>query len=120
MSYFFGTIASNGARIKEGKEEEVKKLIDKYNFETESKTSSGINCQLIGGIIDIWGQEWHALEVQPKNEEENDGQVNYLEEFLEALSPFLAQDLVIHSVGHEGCIFPFAAVETKVTLRVVV
>lgn len=42
MGYFIGTTASNGARIKDGKEEEINKLLDKYDF------SCGLNCQING------------------------------------------------------------------------
>ena len=114
MGYFAGTTASNGARIKEGKEEEVKKLLDKYDF------SCGLNCQIEHGSIEIWGEEWPNLWLKPKNDEENADCTDNFEEFLEELSPFLAEDLVIHAVGAEKCIFPLSAMEIKVTPQGVV
>jgi hypothetical protein len=123
MGTFVGVTASNGARIREGKEEEVLMLIEKYNFQTEDGPHpfiGGLVCRIENGSIEIWGYEWPEWTVGPKNDEDNDGCTNYFLEFLEKLAPFLAEALVIHSIGNEKCVFPLAAVEIKVTRRGVV
>jgi len=117
MGTFISITASSGARIKNGKEEEVKKLIDKYNFGTKEKSffiPEGLECHINKGIIEIWGYEWPNLWLKPKNGEDTDC-TEYFEEFLETLAPYLAEDLIIQSIGSEKCCFPLAAMEIRVT-----
>jgi hypothetical protein len=114
MGTFVGVTASGGARIKKGKENEVQKLLDKYDF------SRGLECQIDNGSIAIWGYEWPHLWLKPKNNEEPEFGKDFFEEFLEELAPFLAEKLVIHAIGNEKCVFPLAAMEIKVTPKGVV
>ena len=105
MADLLSVTASSGARIKEGKVGEVEKLLEKYDF------SYGLKCQIDNGSIEIWENVWPELWLK------DDGQcvTDCLEEFLEELSPFLSENLVIHSVGHYKCVFPFSAMEIVVT-----
>jgi len=114
MGYFAGTTASSGAKIKKGKEGEVEKLMDKYDF------SSDLNCQINRGSIEIWGEAWPYLRLKSENNGEDSNCEGCFVEFLEELVPFLAEDLIIHAVGTEGCIFPLDAMEIKATRRGVV
>ena len=109
MGIFYGVTASNGARIKEGKVEEVKKLMDKYDF------SRGLECRIDQGIINIWG-EWPDLWLKYENDSDQDCEANF-DEFLKELAPHLSENLVIHAIGNEKCVFPLAAMEIKVTPR---
>lgn len=109
MRYFAGVTASSGARIKEGKEEEVKKLIDEYDF------SCGLECQINDGSIKIGGEAWPYLRLKSEKDKECTGYDDHFEEFLVELAPFLAENLIIHAVGTEGCVFPLKAVEIEVT-----
>ena len=104
MANFLGITASSGARIKEDKVEEVKKLMDKYDF------SCGIECRIDNGSIEIWGDVWPVLWL--KDDKDSDDCFN---DFLEELSPFLSENLVIHAVGHYKCVFPLSAGEIVVT-----
>jgi hypothetical protein len=114
MGYLAGTTASSGARIKEGKEREVEKLMDKYDF------SSDLNCQIDNGNIAIWGDAWPYLQLESEKDNECTGYDDHFEEFLEELVPFLAEDLIIHAIGAEGYVFPLEAMEIKVSRRGVV
>lgn len=113
MGTFFGVTASSGARIKEGKVDEVKKIMDKYDF------SRGLECQINNGIIEIWGDEWPDLWLKYENEDDHDCE-DYFDVFLKELAPFLSEDLVIHAIGNENCVFPLSAIEIKVTHRRVI
>ena len=115
MGTFISITASSGARIKNGKEEKVKKLIGKYNFQTDGKSRDGLECQINNGIIKIWGYVWPGFWVRPKNDKNYSDKIDYFDEFLEKLAPFLEEDLIIHSVGYEKCTFPLASKEIKVT-----
>jgi hypothetical protein len=108
MGTFYGVTASNGARIKEGKVEEVKKLMDKYDF------SRGLECMIDNGSIYLLGYEWPDLWLKYEDDDDQDCEDNF-EEFLKELAPFLSENLVIHAIGNEKCIFPLAAMEIKVT-----
>ena len=105
MADFISVTASSGAKIKEGKIGEVKKLVDKYDF------SCGLECEIDNDSIEIWGDVWPELWLK----DDNRGFDDCFEEFLEELSPFLSENLVIHSVGHYKCVFPFSAMEIVVT-----
>ena len=111
MSDFFGITASSGARLKKGKKDKVEKLMDKYDF------TYGLNCEVGGGRIEIWGEDWPHLYLKSKNVDINN---DVFEEFLEELGPFLDEYLVIQAVGNEKCIFPLAAIEIIVTQKGVV
>ena len=108
MGTFLGVTASSGARIKEGKVEEVKKLMDKYDF------SRGLECKIDQGSIYIWGNVWPDLWLKYEDDDDQDCKDNF-EEFLKELAPFLSENLVIHAIGNEKCVFPLAAMEIKVT-----
>ncbi len=108
MGTFFGVTASSGAKIKKDKEEEVQKLLDKYDF------SRGLECQINNGSIEIWGYEWPYLYLKPKNDED-DPDDDVFVKFLEELAPLLAETLVIQAVGNEKCVFPLSAAEIIVT-----
>ena len=105
MGTFLGITASSGARIKEDKVEEVKKLMDKYDF------SCGLECRIDNGSTEIWGDAWPELWLNDDDQDFDD----CFEEFLEKLSPFLSENLVIHAIGNEKCVFPLAAMEIRVT-----
>ena len=108
MGTFLGVTASSGAKIKKDKEEEVQKLLDKYDF------SRGLECRINNGSIEIWGYEWPYLYLKPKNDED-DPDDDVFVEFLEELAPLLAETLVIQAIGNEKCIFPLSAIEIIVT-----
>ena len=105
MGTFLGVTASSGARIKESKVEEVKKLLEKYDF------SCGLECRIDNGSIEIWGDVWPVL----WSKDDDHGCTDYFEEFLEELSPFLSENLVIHAIGNYKCVFPHSAMEIRVT-----
>jgi hypothetical protein len=112
--------ASNEAKIKRAKEKDVMKLADKYDFLTEwgpYPLLGGLVCQIKNGRIRIFGYDWPNLSSEPNNDESNWECIDNFEEFLKEIAPFLAEDLIIHSVGDEGCIFPLIAREIKVTPR---
>lgn len=114
MGHFAGVTASSGARIKEGKEAEVEKLMNKYDF------SSDINCQVDNGNIEIWGDAWPYLRLELEKDKEYSGYDDHFEEFLKELIPFLTEDLIIHAIGAEGYVFPLEAMEIKVSRRGIV
>ncbi|WP_419657529.1 uncharacterized protein Dvar_66750 [Desulfosarcina variabilis str. Montpellier] len=105
MADFHGVTASNGAKIKKGKIEEVKKILDKYDF------SCGLEYRIDNGSITILGYVWPTLWLKGDDEDLTD----CFEEFLEELSPLLSENLVIHAIGNVKCIFPLSAMEILVT-----
>jgi hypothetical protein len=111
MGTFIGRTASNGAKIKEGKEVEVKKLLDKYDYPDD------LCCEIDNiGNIQIHGEECPRFWLKEKNNKDELGDTDdYFEEFLEELAPLLAEDLVIHSFSSERGEFPFYVMELKVT-----
>lgn len=102
---FFSVTASSGAKIKEGKVEEVKKLIDKYDF------SCGLEYQIINDSIEIFGYVWPELYLKDTDGDFDD----CFDKFLDELYPFLSENLVIHAMENQSCIFPLAAMEIRVT-----
>jgi hypothetical protein len=110
MGQFYGVTASSGARIKEGKEAEVLKLIDKYDYYPD------LLCEIYDGRIGIWGEEWPRFWLKEKSKKNVLGDTtDVFEEFLEELAPLLAEDLVIHAIGHEKCEWPMITMELRVT-----
>jgi hypothetical protein len=109
MSRFKGLTASSKARIKEGKESEAEKLLDKYDF-------GRLKCMIYDGSIQIWGKRWPNIELKDKTDIYYPDTVIFFDEFLKELSPLLAEDLIIQAVGNCGCSsFPIGAVEIRVT-----
>ena len=104
MGIFLGVTASSGAKIKEGKFEEVEKLMDKYDF------SRGLECMIDNGSIYLLGYEWPDLWLKYEDDDDQDCEDNF-EEFLKELAPFLSEDLVVHAIGTEKGIFPLVAME---------
>ena len=98
MGTFLGVTASSGAKIKEGKFEEVEKLMDKYDF------SRGLECRIDNGSINIWGNVWPDLWLKYEDDDDQDCEGNF-EKFLKELAPFLFENLVIHAIGNEKCVF---------------
>lgn len=112
--------ASNEAKIKEGKEEEVAKLAEEYDFLTEwgpYPLAGGLVCQTKNGHIRIYGYDWPNLSSEPGNNHGIWCCMDNFEEFLKKLAPFLAEDLIIQSIENEKCVFPLAAREIRVTPR---
>ena len=105
MSGFEGVTASSRARIKVGKVEEVKRILDKYDFPCR------LYCKIYDGCIKIFGEDWPYF--WPKGGDQDD--FEYFEEFLEELSPLLSENWIIHTIGHDGCEFPLTAIEIEVT-----
>ena len=105
MSGFEGVTASTRARIKEGKVEEVKRILDKYDFPCR------LYCEIYDGCIEIFGEDWPYF--WPKDGDQDD--FDYFEEFLEELSPLLSENLIIHTIGHDDCQYPLTAIEIVVT-----
>lgn len=118
MGTFIGVTVSNGVGIKEGKEEEVRNLIDRYKFLTEGEGSypyGGLVCRIdhMGGI-EIWRYEWPDFCLSPKNDEDF-YYADCIEEFVKELAPFLSENLILHAVENEKCFFPLSAIEIKLT-----
>jgi len=105
MSGFEGVTASSRARIKEGKVEEVKRILDKYDFPCR------LYCKIYDGCITIFGEDFPYF--WPKDGDPDD--FDYFEKFLEELSPLLSENWIIHTIGHDGCEFPLTAIEIEVT-----
>jgi hypothetical protein len=105
MSGFEGVTASTRARIKEGKVEEVKRILDKYDY------SCCLYCKIYDGCINIFGEDFPYF--WPKDGDPDD--FWYFDEFLEELSPLLSENWIIHTIGHDGCEFPLTAIEIEVT-----
>lgn len=105
MSDFLGVTASSGAKIKEGKVDDVKKLLEKYDF------SCGLECWIKNGKIEIWGYVWPVLWPKDADQESDD----CFEEFLIELPQYLSENLVIHVIGNYKCVFPLSAMEIRVT-----
>jgi hypothetical protein len=109
MSRFKGLTASSKARIKEGKEDEVGMLLDKYDLH-------GLKCLIHNGSIEIWGNRWPNIELKDKTDIYYPDTIIFFDEFLKELSPLLAEDLIIQAVGNRGCSsFPIGAMEIRVT-----
>jgi hypothetical protein len=101
--------ASSGARIKAGTEKDVQNLLDKYDF------SNGLDCRINNGRIEMYG--YALLDTRLKEEEagvERDCG-DYMLDFLEELAPFLDENLIIQTFLAKDCIFPFSAMEVRVT-----
>ena len=105
MADFFSVTASSGAKIKKGKVEEVMKLLDKYDF------SCGLKYQIINDSIEIFGYVWPELCLKDTDGDFDD----CFDKFLDELYPLLSETLVIHAIGNQKYIFPFAATEIIVT-----
>ena len=126
MANYYGTTASNGGKVKEGKAEELQAYIEKWGFQGEDDLFVGVQ----GNFLHIYGGEDFApCPIITKEEAENDKN-GYLEEgemwddgdpeaFLEGLAPFLEVQgegkdknlIVVHTVGAEKCRFPLGACE---------
>lgn len=104
MANFEATTASNDAKIKEGKEAEVKALLEKYN------TTSEVEVRIEGGTICIYGYDW----MQFYRPEDTLDYVDATEDFLTELAPLLESPLLIHCVGATKCRFPLSAMEVLV------
>jgi len=105
MSGFEGVTASTRARIKKGKVEEVKRILDKYDF------SCCFHCLIDDGCIEIFGEDWPYFWLKDGDQHDE----YYFEEFLEELFPLLSENLIIHAIGHYDCQYPLTAIEIVVT-----
>jgi hypothetical protein len=103
MANFDATTASNGAKIKDGTKEAVEAIIDKYIF-------NELTVQISDKYLEVYGYDW--LNVGKDGEDEDD--MDFAQEFLEEIAPFLAEPLIIQCVGAEKCRFPLSAMEVKV------
>jgi len=135
VANFEGTTASEGGKIKKGKEAALRAYLSKFYLlsqgDDEEAGEEGIGAYIRGGWLHIYG--YGDFSVPPLVDEKNaDGEVvgqepdydnNDCTAFMEGLKPFLAKTahgtgkhkqeylLVVQTVGHEKCRFPLCAGE---------
>jgi len=126
MANYYGTTASNGGKVKEGKEKELQAYIEKWGFQGEGDLTVGVQ----GNFLHIYGgEDFNPLPIVTKEQAEanpdlEEGECNYdeggdPEGFLQGLAPFLEVQgkdkdenlIVVHTVGAEKCRFPLGALE---------
>jgi len=126
MANYYGTTASNGGKIKKGKEKKLQAYLDLWGF-----TGDGdMNTEIRGQFLHVYGYEDFdprllvTKEQAEANEELEEGAYDWNadsdpEEFLRGLTPFLKKQgkgksenlIVIHTTGAEKCRFPLGAAE---------
>ena len=107
MANLEAVTASNGAKIKRGKKDELEKYLQKYYVD------DGVTAHVEeGNILVLYGYE--TLQAFPVTDGEADYDTDVTEEFLLGLAPYLAQPLIVQVISHEKCRFPLGAWEAKV------
>jgi hypothetical protein len=117
MATFIATAASSVPRIKDS--EGVKKVMERFFWDGEVtpviQTEQGqLRLAIHGGD---WPAAWKIPEDVAKEEFEADydkDPTEGFEQFLKEVSPFLAEPLIVQSVGFEDCRFPVAACEWRI------
>ena len=116
MANFVATTASSGARIKKEKRKELEAYLE--GFSTDSEDVELVIEDGEEPTIEIYGYGWFTVWEKVDNEEGEEEVVDFdtekTDEFLLGLAPFLAEPLIIQSVGNEKCRFPLAAWEYRV------
>ena len=109
MANLESVTASNGAKIKRGKKDALKKYLQKYTIDSEvvAEIKEG-NFLVVYGYALLWAYP----RVDGKDDYGDD--VDVSEEFLKGLAPYLAEPLIIQDISHEACRFPLRAQEAKV------
>jgi len=97
MANYYGTTVSEGGKLKKNCEEEVNKIIAKYEFGDEGELTVGIQ----NGELHVW--EVDSCYAYNIDDEDRDEEV--FDQFLEKISPFLVEPLIVSEVGSEKCCY---------------
>ena len=126
MANYYGTTASNGGKVKKGKEKELQAYLDTWG----NSGDGDLHMEVRGNYLAIYGgEDFDPMRVVTKemaeaSEDLEEGELDYNEGgnpegFLQGLVPFLEVQgkdkdenlIVIHTVGAEKCRFPLGALE---------
>lgn len=115
MADFHGITASSGAKVKKGKVKELRKYLKKYltlgadccgeEVVAEVTKTNDFGKEGKDHYLNIYGYAWLCVY------EDKDYQDDITEKFLKGLAPFLAEPLIVQSVGNTKCRFPLSAWE---------
>ena len=94
MANYYGTVVSRGGKIKKGSGEKIKEIIEKYDFGNDGELNVEVSDEL-----QVWGYD--SLYAYPKDDEERD--CESFDTFLNEISQYLVEPLVISEVGNEKC-----------------
>ena len=109
MANFEGVTTCNDVKIIEGKETEVAELIEKYTFNGEMNVYVDKS-----GYFQLHGHEFLYIAKNESDDPTEHTDIDGVQEFLTELAPFLADTLVIQSIGNEKCRYPLVAQEIVV------
>jgi hypothetical protein len=116
MATFMATTASNGPRVKDAAA--AQEILDRYVWEGDVIAVIRTDEQ---PYLAIYGYDWPGAWRVPDGVRRQDFEPDYnidggegFEEFLNAVSPFLAEPLTVQCVGTENCRFPISACEWHV------
>jgi hypothetical protein len=98
MANYYGTTVSSGGKLKEGFDNaKLSEIVAKYAF---GDGQGDLNVDYSNGELQIWGD--CATEAHLKADDLDDcGEV--FDQFLEEITPFLAEPLIVSEVGNEKC-----------------
>ena len=100
MANYYGTTVSSGGKIKKGSESAIKEIIAKYTFGNEGELN--VELSVIDQSLQIWGYD--SCYAYPKME---DGELDFDQEtfdgFLNEISKYLEEPLIVSEVGSEKC-----------------
>jgi len=108
MANFMGITTSNGAKVKKGKEKELKTYLKKYVSFGQDSSGEEVTSDIENGFLYLYGYAFICVY------EDDDLQEDVTDKFLKGLAPFLAKPLVIQSIGNTKCRFPLSAWEAKI------
>ena len=91
MANYYGTTVSSGGKIKKGSSVAINKIIEKYTFGNEGELNVGVE----DGRLQVWGYD-SPYAYAETDEETFDG-------FLNEVSKYLVEPLIIQEVGSEKC-----------------
>lgn len=102
MANYQATTVSEGGKIKKGSEKEISAIMEKYNFDTSEDMTYEIverNDEKQTSEIAVYG--YGSPTAYAKDDEDFNEEV--FDQFLNDISPFLAETLIVKEVGNEKC-----------------
>lgn len=96
MANYYGTTVSEGGKLKKDSKPEVDKIIEKYAFGNESGLTVRVNED---NEIEIYGDDSTYAYLA----EDEDHDEDCMDDFLNELSPFIEETLIVKEVGNEKC-----------------
>lgn len=98
MANYYGTTVSSGGKLKKGSEEKVKEIISRYTF--GHGEADGLTVEIDGGVLHVYGYD-SMVSYTKDDDPEHDAEV--FDDFLNEVSKYLAEPLIVTEVGTEKC-----------------